>query len=200
MATFLLIRHGNTDMVGRVLAGRMPGVHLNEEGRTEAEELAQRLAPYNIDFLCSSPLERTRETARPIAELKGLEVEIREGLTEIDTGEWTGMQITDLQPRKMWKLFNSFRTGTRIPGGEHILEVQKRMVDEIENLRSRAPSGSFGIFSHGDPIKTVIAYYAGMQLDSFDRITISPASLSILVVEDHGSRIKCLNNTANLPL
>ncbi len=198
MASFILIRHGNTDMVGRVLSGRMPGVHLNAEGRMQALELAERLADIPISAICSSPIERAYETAQPIAEKKRLEIEIREGLSEVDCGELTGLNFDTLEPDERLRLFNSFRTGSRIPGGEHVMEVQKRMVGEIESLRRRDPRGLIALFSHADPIKTAIAYYAGMNLDSWDRIMISTGSVSLLVVEDHGSCIHCLNNTGKL--
>lgn len=200
MAIFLLIRHGNTDMVGRVLTGRTPGIHLNEEGRAQAESLALRLAGIPLTCICSSPLTRTRETAAPIAQRKGLTVEIHEGLTEIDTGEWTGTPISDMSGSPEWEHFNFFRTGTRIPGGETILEIQKRMVDEVENLRRRNPEGVFALVSHADPIKTVLAYYLGLPLDFWSRIAISPASVSVLSVNDYGPSVHCLNHTGELAL
>ncbi|MEM5789500.1 MAG: histidine phosphatase family protein [Syntrophobacteraceae bacterium] len=200
MAKFLLIRHGNTDMVDKVLAGRMPGVRLNEEGIAQAAAVAERLSSLPLSGIFSSPLERTIETARPIALKHSLEIEIRSGLIEVETGEWTGMRMADLDSRTRWQLFNSFRTGTRIPGGETILEVQKRMVEEIETLRGNFPEGVIAVVSHGDPIKTVIAYYAGIPLDFWGRITIGTGSVSVLQIEDWGASVLCLNHTGQISI
>lgn len=200
MAKFLLIRHGNTDMVDKVLAGRMPGVRLNEEGIAQAAAVAERLSSLPLSGIFSSPLERTIETARPIALKHSLEIEIRSGLNEVETGEWTGMRMADLDSRTRWQLFNSFRTGTRIPGGETILEVQKRMVEEIETLRGNFPEGVIAVVSHGDPIKTVIAYYAGIPLDFWGRITIGTGSVSVLQIEDWGASVLCLNHTGQISI
>lgn len=200
MAVFLLVRHGNNDMVDRgSLAGRMPGVHLNEEGRAQAERLAERLGKVPIDMICSSPMERTRETAAPIAERLGLEVRVLEGVNEFKLGEWTGCNYEELVHIPKWRQFNSFRTGARVPGGELILEVQARMVTTLEHLREELPDGVIAVFSHGDPIKTAVAYYAGMPLDFVLRMEISPASISIIAVNDHGPRILCVNHTEELP-
>ncbi len=198
MSLFLLIRHGNTDMVGRVLAGRMPGVHLNDEGRSQVRELVDCLATFPISCICSSPLERALETAGPIAESKDLTIEIRHGLNEVDVGEWTGLDFVRLEPVEMWRRFNLFRTGTRIPGGEHIFEVQARMVAEVESLRKQFPDGTIALVSHADPIKTIIAHYAGIKLDSWDRISVDTGSVSLLKVEERRSCLHCLNHRGKL--
>lgn len=201
MAVFLLIRHGNTDLVGKTIPGRMAGVHINEEGREQVEGLARRLAGIPVNVICSSPLERTRETASIIARLHGKEVRICPGLNEVDAGDWTGCDINELDKLDEWKKYNIFRSGTRIPGpgGELMVEVQARVVAELEKLREEFPRGLIAAVSHGDPIKTAIAHYAGISLDLLLRIEVSPASLSMIEVHDYGARILCLNQTAELP-
>jgi probable phosphomutase (TIGR03848 family) len=195
MATFLLIRHGWTDLIGKALPGRRPGVSLNERGRRQAEKLASWLAVVPVDAIYSSPLERARETAAPLAAARGLSVNISEHFTEMEIGEWTGRTLEDLDGDPLWRRFNSFRSGTRPPGGELISEVQGRMTAHIERLRERHPLDSFAVISHGDPIKTVIAHYAGIPFDLMLRLEISPASVSIINLDTAGARIVGVNLT-----
>lgn len=195
MAVFLLIRHGSNDMLGKGIAGRMKGLHLNDAGRVQAEQLAERLARVPITGIYSSPLERTRETAAPLAAKLGLDVNISEAVLEVDFGEWTGRSLEELRKLEKWKHFNLFRCGMRIPGGEMMAEVQARVVGELEYLREQNGDAVIAIFSHGDPIKTAIAHYMGVPLDFLLRIEISPASVSIISVNDWGPRILCVNNT-----
>ncbi len=199
MAVFLLIRHGHNDVVGRTLAGRKSGIHLNATGKDQAEKLVERLSEVPIQAIFSSPMERTRETAEPLARNLGLEIGIMEDITEIDFGEWAGRSFEDLENDPEWRHFNTFRSGTRIPGGELMVEVQNRMVTSIEKLRKEFPDKVIALFSHGDPIKTVIGHYAGIPLDFALRLHISLASVSVVAVHDYGPRIFCINNTGNFP-
>jgi probable phosphoglycerate mutase len=192
MAYFYLVRHGYNDYLGKGLAGRLPGVHLNEQGRREAERVALALADKGIEKIVSSPLERARETAAPLAKRLGLEVEISEGILEIGFGEWTGKSMAELDTSEHWKLFNAYRSGTRIPDGENMIEAQTRVVATLEKLR-RGSARSFALFSHGDPIRLALAYYMGVPLDLFTRFEISPGSYSLLQLEDWGPRILCMN-------
>ncbi len=199
MAVFLLIRHGYTDMLGVAISGRLPGIHLNSRGREQAANLAGRLTNVKLNAICSSPLERAVETAEPLAVSHGLPVRICEGLTEIEFGEWTGCEVSNLCG-PVWESFNAFRGGVRIPGGEMMIEVQSRMVGELEKLHLEFPGGVVAAVSHADPIKTVIVHLAGIPLDFFLRLEISPASLSIVSLNDFGPRISRLNDTGELLL
>lgn len=192
MAYFYFVRHGFNDYLGKGLAGRLPGVHLNEQGWQEAEKVALALADKGIERIISSPLERARETAAPLAERLGLEIEISEGILEIGFGEWTGKSMAELDKSDHWKLFNAYRSGTRIPGGENMIEVQTRVVATLDKLRME-PVKCFALFSHGDPIRLALAYYLGVPLDLFTRIEISPGSYSLLRLEDWGAQILCMN-------
>lgn len=198
MSIFLLIRHGSNDFIGKALAGRLPGVHLNLDGRKQAEDLVERLASVTISLLCSSPLERAQETAMPLAKRLGLNLLLFEELSEINYGDWTGHELAELAGNPKWKQFNFFRNGTRIPNGELITEVQCRMVNIMEKLREQFPKGTIAVFSHGDPIKSAIAYYAGIPLDFLMRIDISPASVTGILVNNCGPRLLFLNNTGRL--
>ncbi|MFW5774658.1 MAG: histidine phosphatase family protein [Chitinivibrionales bacterium] len=182
MTTFLLIRHAECVGYGERITGRSPGVHLTSEGLENADKLARRLSGIPIEHICSSPMERTMDTAAPLARSLGVAVQTCHGLQEIDFGSWTGLSFKQLQDMPRWREWNRFRSGIRVPQGEMICEVQARMVAEIQRLQDKAPEGTVALFSHGDPIKTALAYYLGIPLDNILRLTISPASVSVLQV------------------
>jgi probable phosphoglycerate mutase len=192
----LLIRHASTDTAGRNLTGWLPGVHLNPEGRAQAERLAGRLANAGIRAIYASPLERTRETAEPLARRLGLAVETCEQLGEIHCGDWTGRDIEDLKSDPLWNRFNSSRSSTRIPGGELMLETQARMVTALERMRQRHSDEAIAVISHGDPIRATVAHYAGVPLDFLPRLEVYPASVSVLGLHDWGAQILRLNDTS----
>jgi probable phosphoglycerate mutase len=199
MAHFYLVRHGLTDMVDRAIAGRTPDIHLNEQGMAQAQQLATRFRGIPVDIICSSPLERALETAAPLAKKRGLEIRVCEGLNEIDFGYWTGWEVPRLNGDR-WEQFNAFRSGTRIPQGEMMLEVQSRMVAELEKAAGELPEGSIVVVSHADPIKSVVAHFAGIPLDLFLRLEISPASVSVVTVNRWGPRIARVNDTGELTI
>lgn len=198
MTTFLLIRHGDTDWVGKKLAGHLPGVSLNVTGRQQAEGLIGRLGNYRIDAIYSSPLQRTQETAEPLSQSRHIAVRIGLRLIEVDFGDWTGQTLDDLDQDALWNRFNTLRSTTRPPGGELMLEVQARMIDELEDLRHAHPDQTVAIFSHQDTIKAAIAHYLGVPLEYFFRFRIDPASISMLEMNDWGPQVVCLNNNGTL--
>ncbi len=118
MAVFLLIRHGENDWVKNgKLAGRTPGVHLNERGQAQAERLAEELASTTIKAVYSSPLERAVETAEPVARQKGLEIQVHPDLIEIDFGRWTGKDLKDLRHGRQWKIVQGSPASFTFPVG-----------------------------------------------------------------------------------
>jgi len=195
MPTILLIRHGENDYTKKgILPGRMPGVHLNDKGRAQAQALAEKLAQAPIKAVYSSPLERAVETAEPIAAALGLEAAIRTGLIETDCGEWQGKSHKSLRRLKAWRMVQSTPSLFRFPGGESFAESQGRVVAEVESLRlQHEEKDLFVCVSHGDPIRLAVAYYLGLPLDHFQRLFASPASISALYVGDAGSRLLTLN-------
>lgn len=199
MCIILLIRHGSNPAVGKRATGRLPGIHLDEQGRVEAEGLVERLSAMDVAAIVSSPMERTVETAQPLAVSLGLEIEKWEEFSEMDIGEWSGREFKKLLDDPLWQRYNAFRTGTRPPGGELMVEVQQRMVTGIEKIRRDYPAGVVAIFSHADPIKAALAYYAGIPLDFVSRLEISLVSVSILSIDDYGPRLLCMNSTGELP-
>lgn len=186
-------------MVGNAIAGRVPGVALSPEGESQAEQLAEQLAALRIDGIYSSPRERTKTTAAAIASHLGLEVQTCAGLDEIEFGEWQGRTFEDLENDPLWRRFNQFRSGARTAGGEFMLQVQARMVKTLEELRDEFPNQVIALVSHSDPIKAAIACYAGISLDLMLRVEISPASVSIISLDDYGPYILCVNHMGQLP-
>jgi probable phosphoglycerate mutase len=197
VTTFLLVRHALCDPVGTRLSGRAPGVSLNEEGRRQASRLAESLAAVKLDALYSSPLERAWETAQAIAARTQVDVQVSPALIEIDFGRWTGSSFEFLDDDITWRRFNTFRTGTRAPGGEHILEAQARAVAEIERLRERHAEQTVAVVSHGDVLRAIIAYYVGLPLDLLSRLTVDPASVSTLEITEDAPRLVRLNVVAS---
>jgi broad specificity phosphatase PhoE len=197
MTTFLLIRHALCDPVGRSIAGRQPGIHLNNPGRGQARRLAEWLGPITLDAIYSSPLERALETASPIAQAKGLQVHPAEAWNEIDFGEWTGRALADLDPLPEWRRFNTFRSSAVVPGGESMTQVLDRVLRELERLRALHPAATahVAVVSHGDVLRSLVAHALGVPMDLFHRLEISPASVSTLEITDQGSRLLLLNST-----
>jgi probable phosphoglycerate mutase len=193
MTTFALIRHAAHGLLGDMIVGRAPGVGLSTEGLEQAEELAARLSASSVETIYSSPLERARRTAQVVAGGLGLDVQIADELNEIDFGDWTNRKLTELHGLEAWRQFNQFRSGSRIPNGETMIEVQSRMLGLIERLCAVHATETVALVSHGDPIKATLAHYLGVPLDLFHRIEISPASVSILKVEPYGPQVLLVN-------
>jgi probable phosphomutase (TIGR03848 family) len=198
MTKFLLIRHATNDTVGKRLAGRMAGLSLNEAGQAQAQALAERLAGLPITAIYSSPLERAVETARPMAKVLQLEPVLCADFLEIEFGQWTNGTFEELDRQPQFQRFNSFRSSTRIPGGELMAEAQLRMITSLEKLRRQHQQETVAVISHADLIKAAVAYYAGIHLDMFQRIEISPASVSIIEISDEAVRILLVNDTGKI--
>ncbi|HAR42829.1 MAG TPA: phosphoglycerate mutase [Bdellovibrionales bacterium] len=184
--TFLLIRHGICDHVGIKLAGRRPGIHLNQEGRVQAEELVSVLQGQKMDAIYSSPLERTRETAGPLARARNLPIQISEAFTEVDYGDWTGRSIEELIAVPEWRNFHGFRSSIQIPGGEFLLGVQLRAVAELEKLRLSRLGQVIVVFSHSDILRSTIMHFLGAPLENLLRIEIPPISITTLYLSERG--------------
>jgi broad specificity phosphatase PhoE len=198
MTQLLLLRHGTTAAVGQRLVGRLPGIELSARGATETRALGARLARQPITAVYSSPLERAVATACAVAEPHGVPVQSRPDLTDVDFGEWTGLGFGELDTIAAWQAFNSRRSLTRPPGGEHVLEVQLRMVRELQRIVLGHPAGTVAVVSHADPLRAAIAYHLGMPLDFILRLEIAPASLSVLSLSPDGAGLLSLNDTAHL--
>lgn len=198
MTTILLIRHALNDYVSqKKLAGWLPGIHLNEKGRAQAEALAASLGEFKVTGLYASPLERAVETAAPIGERQGLEVVERPGLGEVRYGRWQGRTLKSLRKLKSWSIIQHTPSLASFPEGESFPQAQARIVAELEVLRKQHSSKNdvIACVSHSDIIKLAIAHFLGLPLDLFQRLTVSPASVSMLSVGKAHSRLVVLNDT-----
>lgn len=198
MSTIILVRHGEYELLGTGLKGRAAGIHLNPRGQAQAARVAEQLAGLPVRGLYSSPMERARETAEPIANRLAISIEILPEVTEIDYGDWTGREVREMPDNPLWKRFHAQRARTLIPGGEGLVDVQTRMVKAIESLTTRHPDETVVVVSHGDPIRSALCLYLGMPLDFIDRLQILPASISILELREWGPVVRLLNDTGDL--
>jgi probable phosphomutase (TIGR03848 family)/uncharacterized repeat protein (TIGR03847 family) len=200
MTILLLIRHASNDNVKENrLAGLTPAVHLNAQGQREADALARRLAPISLHAIYSSPLERAVDTANAVAQCQKLDVQIRRDLTELDVGEWTGKTIKELEETDAWKQMLAQPARFQFPGGEDITQARDRMVQAIDAIVAAHPDQVVAVVSHADPIKAALAHYLGMDLNQFNRIVISPASVSVLFFGERGPALFRLNDSGTLP-
>jgi probable phosphomutase (TIGR03848 family) len=192
----LLIRHGENEYTrtGK-LAGRLPGVHLNETGQKQAQALAARLGKAPLKAIYSSPLERAMETARPLAEALRLEVQICEAVREIDFGAWTGKSLKRLARTNLWREVQQRPSRMQFPEGETFLGAQVRAVQAVEQLARAHPKQLIAVVSHADVIKLVVAYYLGQPLDLFQRLVISTASVTGLHLGQGQPALVKLNDT-----
>jgi len=194
----VLVRHAVTAQTGPLLSGRAPGIDLSDEGRTQAEALGERMASLPITAVYASPIERTTQTAQAIAGHHDLTVMSLDGVLEADYGEWTGQKLADLAQTDLWKVVQRAPSRAVFPGGEGLAAMQARMVAAIELVVLDHPGELVVVVSHADPIKAAIAHYTGVHLDLFQRIMVSPASVTAFAFSAHGvAMLKC-NDTGTL--
>ncbi|HMT23961.1 MAG TPA: MSMEG_4193 family putative phosphomutase [Microthrixaceae bacterium] len=179
--TVLFVRHGRTATTGSVLPGRAPGLHLSDDGRADAAGAAARLAEVSgVAAVVTSPLERTMETAAPIAAALGLEVTAEPGLLECDFGEWTGRSLAELRALPQWSTVQHTPSRHRFPCGESFVEMSARIVATVDRLVAEHPGQRIVCVSHADPIKALLAHAAGTHLDHLQRLVVSPCSISVV--------------------
>lgn len=201
MTTFLLIRHATNEWVktGK-LAGWTPEVHLNDAGQAQAKALGERLAGQTIHAIYSSPLERTMETAQAIAEHHPhLSIQPKPEIGEVHYGAWTGRSLSELRQQKLWHNVQHYPSRVQFPDGETMRGAQARAVNEIEALYKQHPRQTLVLVSHSDIIKMMVAHYLGMHLDLFQRINISPASLTILGLGSGMPVFHSINDVTHIP-
>ncbi len=194
----VLARHAVTAQTGPLLSGRAPGIDLSERGREQAEALGKRLADLPVAVVYASPIERTTQTAEAVAQHHGLTVRALPGVIEADYGEWTGGKLSDLAKTDLWKTVQRAPSRARFPGGESLAEMQLRMVSALELVVADHPGELVVVVSHADPIKAAIAHYTGVHLDLFQRIVVSPASVTVFELSAHGAAMLKCNDTGSL--
>jgi probable phosphomutase (TIGR03848 family) len=184
--TVILLRHGrSTSNTAHTLAGRSEGVELDDKGREQAAEVVDRLGGLPIREVVSSPLLRCRQTVEPLATALGVGVTVDDRLAEVDYGEWTGRKLGDLFKEPLWAVVQAHPSAAVFPGGEGLAEVQTRAVAAIRDHDARLAEQHKGdvlwlACTHGDVIKAVVADALGVHLDSFQRISADPASVSVI--------------------
>ncbi|MDE0067175.1 MAG: MSMEG_4193 family putative phosphomutase [Acidimicrobiaceae bacterium] len=194
----LFVRHGKTPTTGASLPGRAPGLHLADEGTAQAEAAAQRIAALDsVGAVYASPLERTQQTAQPIARALKLRVRRSLGLIECDFGAWTGRKLDDLAKLPEWKRVQRYPSGFRFPRGESFAEMQSRALDAVHGLVAAHPDETIVAVSHADVIKAVIAAATGTHLDLFQRIVVSPCSITAILYTSEGPIVLTVNSTGD---
>ena len=194
----LLVRHGQTPTTGSTLPGRAKGLHLAEKGKAQAEAVAARIgALKDVDAVYASPLERTRETAAPIGRAVGQRVKVDKGLLECEFGEWTGRKLSELNKLPEWQTVQRYPSGFRFPGGESFSEMQQRMVATLDRLGAAHRGKAVVLVSHADPIKAAVAHALGTHLDLFQRIVVSPCSVTAILQTPTGPVVLAVNSTGD---
>ena len=202
----LFVRHGSTATTGKELPGRASGLHLSDAGRAQAESVAARIAApasgngrqrRGVAAVYSSPLERTRETAAPIADATGCQVQVDDGLLELDIGDWTGLELKAARRRPEWATIQRYPSGFTFPGGESFIDMQARIVACVERVRSAHPGETVVAVSHADPIRAAVAHAMGTHLDLFQRVVISPCSLTAVAYGDGGPMVLTVNSSVD---
>ena len=184
--TVILLRHGrSTSNTAHTLAGRSEGVDLDDKGREQAQALVARLGALPIQAIVRSPLLRCERTVEPLAAALGLEPMVDERISEVDYGSWTGRKIGDLVKEPLWAVVQQQPSAAVFPGGEGLAQVQARAVAAVREHDRRLAEQHEGdvlwvACTHGDVIKSVVADALGTHLDSFQRITADPASMSVI--------------------
>lgn len=198
MALLLLIRHAVTQATGSRLSGRTPGIHLSDEGRGQARDLAERLNALPLAAVYASPLERCVETAEAIAGPRRMVVQRVPDLSEIDYGKWTGRSLRQLVRTALWKKIQHSPSSVTFPEGEGLIDAQRRAVTALESIAARHPRASVAVVAHADVIRLALAHYAGLHIDLFQRLIVSPASVSAVALGDRVPRIVRMNDTGSL--
>ena len=194
MTIVLLIRHGQNDYIGKRLAGRNPGVHLNHDGYTQAQHLAVTLKNIPVTAIYSSPLERALETAQPLAKSKSLPVLINQALIEVDFGDWTGMAKQEMESQPLWQTVQLNPAEMRFPGGESFVEAKERITTGLNEIVARHEKNQIiACFSHSDAIKLAITSALHMSINTFQNLLINPASVSIINFTADRNYLVCMN-------
>jgi len=165
------------------------------EGRRDRARSRTKPAVPTVTAVYASPLERTRETAAPIARVLGHDVAIDDGLVELDMGDWTGLELKVARKRKEWATIQRYPSGFTFPGGESFVAMQARITGTLDRLRSAHPGETIVAVSHADPIRAAVAHAMGTHLDLFQRVVVSPCSLTAIAYGDEGPTVLTVNDT-----
>ncbi|MDQ6747637.1 MAG: histidine phosphatase family protein [Candidatus Dormibacteraeota bacterium] len=194
----LLVRHGLTDLTQTRLIGRLPGIPLNARGRAQAVSAAERLSVLPVAAIYCSPMQRTVETATPLAQRLGMGIQEVPGLLEVDYGEWAGQEFKALRKSDLWKVVQQHPARARFPGGESLRAAQARIVDTLEEIGDRHPHDIVAAYSHSDMIRLAVAHFVGMHLDLYQRTEVAPGSVTALQLGGARPTLLRLSDTGTL--
>ena len=198
MTLLLLVRHAVTDATGKRLTGQLPGFHLSERGRQQAETASERLAALPIAAVYASPLERCMETAEPLARRRAVAVTPVPELVDVGYGRWSGRPLAGLYRTNLWRQLVHAPSAIRFPDGETLAEVQGRSLVALERIAAAHRRRVVAVFTHADVVRLAVAHYAGIHIDHFQRIVVSPASVSAVALGERVPRLVRLNDTGTL--
>ena len=194
MAIIYLVRHGRTDFIGKKLCGNLPGIHLNEEGRGQAQKAADYLSAFPIKAIYSSPIERAFETAEIISRKSALVVTPVDFLREIHFGDLQGLGEKELMDHSLWKRFNSHPAEVNFPNGESVPEVQIRVAKGLELISEQhTKEDQILCVAHSEVLRLAVCWVLDLTLDNFHRLTIDPASVSIIEITPERKKLRLLN-------
>lgn len=185
MTTLLLVRHGVTATTGHRLGGRTQA-ELNDAGRAQARAAGARIASLPVRAVYASPLARTWQTAELVGEAVGRQPVACDGLLEVDYGRWTDRSLKSVARTKMWPVVQARPSLAAFPDGETIRRAQLRAADAVEELVARHRRGVVVAVSHADIIKALVAFYLSLPLDAFQRLHVTPASVTVLALSPGG--------------
>ena len=196
-AVIYLLRHGHSTANAKsVLAGRDFSVRLSSVGEKQAKAVATELSGRKFAKIYSSPLPRCVQTLEPLAAELKKEVQLSDGLIEMEYGDWSGKKLALLSRNKLWATIQNRPSLVRFPNGESFLEMQSRSLEAVTNIS--IPGKSVLLCSHGDVIKAIVAGFLGLNLDNFQSLSIDPASLTVLDLTKDGARLRLMNDTSYL--
>ena len=204
MPTLLLVRHGETEWnrTGQIM-GERP-IPLTEAGERQTRELAAVIDGCSIQAIYSSPVKRARQTADILASAANAPILEVPGLTEINMGDWVGQFWKDLADDLVPRNYYAHPKDARPPGGETLQEVQARAVACTEQAIAGRPAGHEGrnqlmFVSHADVLRTIVAHYLRLDLQTIRQVRIDHASLTGLDVDGSLTSLLFLNCRAEPP-
>lgn len=196
MIRILLMRHGSIGVTEGLIYGRTPGISLSEAGRRQAKAAGRAIRNrYRLGQIVSSPMRRAIETARIVAEPQELEIVIDEGFNELNVGEWMGKSVEELGRLEEWKRYNRIRSLHAPPGGELLLEVQRRSWAALDTICRRNNDNTVLVVTHGDVIRSLLLLFLAAPLDNILRLEIALGSVSEVMLGSGEPCIRVVNET-----
>jgi probable phosphomutase (TIGR03848 family) len=203
MSTIIFLRHGHSaaNATG-TLTGQLPGIGLSARGKKDALQLVERIGRDRIQRLHISPIERCQLTIDPWLRSKSSrsleQMQILDGLSEIDFGSWSGRKLSSLRRLPLWRDVQERPSRVTFPGGESFKKAQRRAVESVESIRAIRGDKTHLVVSHSDTIKLIVSHYLGQNLDSFQSLEIAPASFTVLRGDSKKLSLITLNNSSSL--